>query len=632
MSTEISLRLGREPLRLCLDALPETARETGHRGRQVLRRACCPVPGLLITAEIFLWPEHSVRETLVCLTNTGVSPTEILSDFRLEETLPAANAALRHGNGDTCRTDGYHWQETPLTEEITLSPADGTSCNGAFPYFRLETPAGGYNLAVGWPARWQATFRPGEAAVSLALSQKRCHTRLLPGETFRLPRLTVQQYEGTPRAGANAWRRWYLSCLMPLDYGKPMSPKYCLHNWFSEGMPEFTGATEENQIRALNRYVAHGLKPDIWWVDAGWYPCHGDWTHTGTWTWDKSRFPRGLAPLGQACAQAGAQLLLWFEPERVRPQTCLAENHPQWLLHARKDDGTEMENMLLNLGDPACLQALIAHINALIQESGVKIYRQDFNFDPAPYWDQNEAPDRVGMLENLHVQGYLAYWDALRRENPGLWVDSCASGGRRNDLETMRRAVPLHYTDMGYGNHPLKQLQHRQMFDWIPYFRAHNMNWDLPDGSYSTENHDPDDFAFHCALAPALTDMTHYTASDEAFALSRKWLPVWRAAANLMLTADYYPLTECRASAEDFYAMQFHRPDTDSGFFQVVSNVKNAEPRFTACLQALSPEASYRLTEAFTGEETLLSGAALSQGFHLACAPRTGRIWFYEKI
>lgn len=134
--------------------------------------------------------------------------------------------------------------------------------------------------------------------------------------------------------------------------------------------------------------------------------------------WDKSRFPRGLAPLGQACAQAGAQLLLWFEPERVRPQTCLAENHPQWLLHARKDDGTEMENMLLNLGDPACLQALTAHINALIQEAGVKIYRQDFNFDPAPYWDQNEAPDRVGMLENLHVQGYLAYWDALRPGKP----------------------------------------------------------------------------------------------------------------------------------------------------------------------------------------------------------------------
>lgn len=101
MSTELSLRLGREPLRLCLDALPETAREPGDRGQQVLRRACSPAPGLRLTAEILFWPEHSVRETLVCLTNTGDSPTEILSDFCLEETLPAADAALRHGNGDT---------------------------------------------------------------------------------------------------------------------------------------------------------------------------------------------------------------------------------------------------------------------------------------------------------------------------------------------------------------------------------------------------------------------------------------------------------------------------------------------------------------------------------------------------
>lgn len=38
-----------------------------------------------------------------------------------------------------------------------------------------------------------------------------------------------------------------------------------------------------------------------------------------------------------------------------------------------------------------------------------------------------------------------------------------------------------HYTDVGYGNHPIKQKPHRQMFEWIPYFRAHNMNWDDPE-------------------------------------------------------------------------------------------------------------------------------------------------------
>ena len=76
------------------------------------------------------------------------------------------------------------------------------------------------------------------------------------------------------------------------------------------------------------------------------------------------------------------------------------------------------------------------------------------------------------MVALAQVLGYLKLWDTLRERHPGLWVDSCASGGRRNDLESMRRGVPLHYTDVGYGNHPIKQMQHRLHFEWIPYFRA----------------------------------------------------------------------------------------------------------------------------------------------------------------
>jgi len=51
------------------------------------------------------------------------------------------------------------------------------------------------------------------------------------------------------------------------------------------------------------------------------------------------------------------------------------------------------------------------------------------------------------MTENLYVQGYLAYWDGLLQQHPGMLIDSCASGGRRNDLETLRRAVPLLRSD-----------------------------------------------------------------------------------------------------------------------------------------------------------------------------------------
>ena len=80
----------------------------------------------------------------------------------------------------------------------------------------------------------------------------------------------------------------------------------------------------------------------------------------------------------------------------------------------------------------------------------------------------------------------------------------------------MRRSVPLHYTDVGYGIHPTKQLQHRFMFRWIPYFRAHVWSWDDPVtgqyGAHGSTTHRNDEYAFYCALAPAITDMLRYDA------------------------------------------------------------------------------------------------------------------------
>ena len=79
------------------------------------------------------------------------------------------------------------------------------------------------------------------------------------------------------------------------------------------------------------------------------------------------------------------------------------------------------------------------------------------------------------MAENLHVQGYLHYWDDLLERNPGLWIDSCASGGRRNDLETLRRAVPLLRSDyQAFDGNPAyapgNQGHTYGLSSWIPYY------------------------------------------------------------------------------------------------------------------------------------------------------------------
>jgi alpha-galactosidase len=226
--------------------------------------------------------------------------------------------------------------------------------------------------------------------------------------------------------------------------------------------------------------------------------------------------------------------------------------------------------------------------------------------------------------------GYLAYWDELLARNPGLVIDSCASGGRRNDLETMRRAITLHYTDVGYGEHPIKQKQHREMFEWIPYFRAHNMNWDNAEtGAYENGGRPTDTFAFHCALAPALTSMFTYNDTEENFEIGRRMDDIWREAAEIELSGDYYPMTECRLDPRDFYAMQFDDPIAHRGFIQVIRNTQVESDTYVVKAPCVHENAVYTLIDRETGKHLSLTSNELREGFAAMLAPRSGVIYFY---
>lgn len=589
--------------------------------------------GLCVRAEYLEYRDFPVTEWIVYITNKGSSDTPIIQDVRVGGALRCPAPVLEHGNGDTLNREGYHFFKDKVDKKIRLTPESGTSCQGAFPYMTLHGEDRELRIAIGWPTKWAAEIIPTADGVEFLCGQDRCHTVLHAGETFRTPRLNIMAYtnEGAPFRGINLWRHWYFKHILPRENGQPIPPKLCLHYFEADGKPEFTGASEENQINALQEYVRRRMKPDIWWVDAGWYPCDHDWPRTGTWIPDPARFPDGLAPLGKACEENGVQLMVWFEPERVREGEQLHREHPDWLLSRKDENGIPTGDRLLNLGDPDALNWLIDHVDRLIKESHIAIYRQDFNFDPAPIWAQNESNDRIGMAENLHGQGYLAYWDALILRNPGLWIDSCASGGRRNDLESMRRAVTLHYTDVGYGNHPIKQKQHREMFEWIPYFRAHNMSWDDPkDGTYEHGNRNPDEFAFHCALAPALTSMYKYNDCDEYFELGRKMDAIWREAAELELSGDYYPMTECRCDPHDWYAMQFDNSTERRGFVQVIRNTLAEGESFTVKLPCVHEDKMYTFTDKETGTTMTLNSAQLYAGFDVTLPKRKGVVFFYE--
>jgi alpha-galactosidase len=485
-------------------------------------------------------------------------------------------------------------------------------------------------MAVGWPAQWSAGFTGTKNGVHVIAGQEKTSLRLMPGESIRTPRMTIMSWIGNTSRAINLWRRWYLAHIMPKPDGNPIQTMLvCTAT--DEG-EEFTNANEENQLVYMDKAKKLGFDYDVWWIDAGWYPCRdekGDkrWWRTGTWEPDPERFPNGFKQVSKRVTENGARLLVWFEPERVYAGSKLDNEHSEWLLKIR-----ENPSRLLNLGNPECRRWLTDHICKLIKDDGIRIYRQDFNFPPLQYWRDNDAEDRQGINENLHVQGYLQYWDDILARNPGIWIDSCSSGGRRNDLETMRRSVPLHYTDYGYGNHPVKLAFHHTLYSWIPYFKEVTLSWDVcKPGEDMRFDKQVDSFSFHCGMAPMMFASLDIRRNDYDFELAVKMIGIWRKAADIILHGDYYPLTPFSKSNEKWLSWQFDIPEKEKGLIQGIRFTDCPEDSITVYPKAICPDGTYVFENPETLEIIEISSNTITQdGFTFKLPKRSASIWFYR--
>ena len=298
------------------------------------------------------------------------------------------------------------------------------------------------------------------------------------------------------------------------------------------------------------------------------------------------------------------------------------------------EDFKEGYTALFDLTNPEAVDWLIDYIDARIKKYNVKVYRQDYNIGPLEFWRYNEHEGRMGAIENGYVQGYLRFWDGLTERNPGLWIDSCSSGGRRNDLETIRRSVPLHYTDYGYGVHPMKQAQYRMHYEWIPYFRGMITSWDNDEGTYEPAVNKPiDEYAHHVGFGPAITNYRScYCTNQEEIDLDIKMEPIWRKAAEIMLKSDFYLMSQIRKSPKDWCVWQFNCPEEELGYLHAVRNTLAEDESFVAKFNDLENDAQYKLYDPINDRSIIMAGRDLMAGLRISIEKRSGVIWFYEKI
>ncbi len=543
--------------------------------------------GLVVRCVAVEYHDFPTVEWTLDFKNRGPSDTPLLEsiqalDSRLERDAEG-EFVLHHNTGDNCTPDSYQPHQLTLAPQSDhrFAPNGGRPTTGAFPYFNLEWPGEGVILAVGWPAQWEARFaRDSGPGLRIAAGQQRTRFRLHPGEEVRAPLVVLQFWKGDRIRAQNLWRRWMLAHSLPRPGGGLPAP---ILSSCSGGFFPGLKCNEKDELQFIDTFTREQVPLSHWWMDAGWYPCGDGWPNVGTWEPDRERFPRGLRAVSDRVHAKGMKLIVWFEPERVAPGSWLAEKHPEWI-HGGRAGG------LLDLGNLEGRQWLTDHVDKLLADQGIDLYRQDFNIDPLPFWRKAGAPDREGIAEIRHVEGYLAYWDELRRRHPNLLIDSCASGGRRNDLETLRRALPLLRSDyQSFSGDPSyapgNQCHTYGMAFWIPYF-----------GTGTYYNADQLVYATRSYMCPAFGFCWDVRKPGVDWDQFRRLTEDWKTISDDML-GDYYPLVPYSLEDGVWMAWQFNRPEAGSGFIQAFRRGGSVYESARLKLHGLDPAARYRVAD-----------------------------------
>jgi alpha-galactosidase len=256
---------------------------------------------------------------------------------------------------------------------------------------------------------------------------------LAPGESYTSP-WTVAVYSAAGLDGLSArlhpWIRSWSTMTGPR--------KVLLNTWeavyFDHDLATLTRLVDAAARAGVERFV----------LDDGWFSGRTDDARAlGDWFVDPVKWPAGLHTLIERVHAAGLDFGLWVEPEMVNPDSDLARAHPDWLLGSATAP-TWRGQRVLDLANPEAYAYILDRLTALLAEYPIAYLK----------WDHNR--DLLGGSVHRQTAALYRLIDAVRAAQPGLEIESCASGGGRIDLGILQRVDRVWTSDT---NDPLERQQ-----------------------------------------------------------------------------------------------------------------------------------------------------------------------------
>ena len=581
--------------------------------------------------------EFGTETYTVWFENVGRVPSALLKEIVcLEGDFSGADPVVRGIMGD--HGQQYRpYEKRLLSKSASFEVTKGRATHGSFPYFDIVHGNGGTFLALGWCGNWKADFSGSAAGAHVrAMTNPDFAAVLLPGERVRTGQVVMLPYQGRDADHAmNLWRRWFLKRVVPKNAdGSEIAPMTAVNFATDTGVKNMDGSVSERSTtwrRTFDILERERVLPDYRWVDAGWY-CDPnmknelvDWHWMGTWILDLAKWPgQSFLEAVSYCRERGVGTILWFEPETVSEPEGLVKNFGyknEWFVGNRWVGVND-------IGNPECYAWTRKKIFDAFDRMDPDIYREDFNSEPSEAWRTFDARKeaaaglpRKGVTENLMVQAHYRLWDEIianrRAHGRCPFVDSCSSGGGRNDIESMRRGVPLMRSDCDRNKISRRLSQTSSLCRWIPFH-----------GSYCKESKGvldpssgkgPDKYVFRASLLPVCNlreDFSHNEKFD--FAQLRENLAEWRSLAPFTLK-DFYPLSPWHGDEDDSGWTVFAWDDPSRGESIVLAfrQEKCDKESFRVKFVFADVKSCYEIRDVDADEKRTFSGVELKDGLEL---------------
>ncbi len=605
---------------------------------------------LTVTLVLTHYFTHGVTEFTVLFKNSTLFNSGVIKAPSIDLEFKGNNPVLKGILGD--HVNKYRPYAIDIQDKvIDFSSDGGRATHINFPYFNIEYGNGGAMLAIGWAGTWSARFSGNKkSATYKASAVNGLKTYLKPDEEIRTALFVVAPYTlRNENYATNFWRDWFIKYNLPCFNadGEKLHPFSTCCFASDTGLPNSDGSISENHKTwkpTLDKMLSEGIKPDIRWLDAGWYirpdgtsakpfvKSHDWWDSVGTWTLDSEKWPDdSFKQSVEAMHEIDMKTLVWFEPERVTDPENLAKNFGYDLEWAIKIDNDKA--IANNIGNEKCRKWTTDKITSMLKANKVDVYREDNNYNASKLWnylDALDGIDRKGITESKFIDGHYKMWDdiiACTLSYGGCgFVDSCASGGGRNDLESLRRSVPLLRSDSDRTSAALRLSMTASFNKWIPFCGANTKEkiGELDATGVS------DPYVWRASYLPALNiDSQFAHAENEDFDMLRFGLNEWKKVSPFLLK-DFYLLTPWHTENDKsgFTAFCYYDSQAEKGVLLAFRQENCAANTLTVKLPFAEKSDRYSLTDEDTAQTESIN-ACVNIYFD---TPRQAKLFWINKL